>query len=125
VCASVPPGRPIGPRGDRAPTGNAVRTATEARRRAAGGGQAAERPPALAGSAIAPYVSPDTRPSPIEFPILKYQQYEQAAGNHLLRDPLDPKLSELEAPRGRFKAARSMRDVEPQVLLLKRGLKNG
>jgi len=34
VCASDPPGRPIGPRGDRAPTGNAVRTATEARRRA-------------------------------------------------------------------------------------------
>jgi len=56
---------------------------------------------------------------------LKYQQYEQVTGNHLLRDPLDPRLAELEAPRGRFKAARSMRDVEPQVLLLKRGYNNG
>ena len=36
VCASVPSGRPIGPRGDRVPAGNNVRTATEARRRAAG-----------------------------------------------------------------------------------------
>jgi len=34
ACASVPPGRPIGPRGDRAPTETAVQAATEARRRA-------------------------------------------------------------------------------------------
>jgi hypothetical protein len=57
---------------------------------------------------------------------LKYQQYEAVEGAQpLLRDPLDPKLSELTAPRGRFKAARSMRDVEPQVLLLKRGSRDG
>jgi hypothetical protein len=57
---------------------------------------------------------------------LKYQQYENVEGAQpLLRDPLDPKLSELAAPRARFKAARSMRDVEPQVLLLKRGSLDG
>jgi hypothetical protein len=57
---------------------------------------------------------------------LKYQQYETVVGAQpLLRDPLDPRLSELTAPRGRFKAARSMRDVEPEVLLLKRGSRDG
>jgi hypothetical protein len=56
---------------------------------------------------------------------LKYQQYERIErAQPLLRDPLDPKLPDLAAPRGRFKAARSMRDVEPQVLLLKRGGQN-
>jgi len=39
---------------DRAPTGNAVRTATEARRRAEI--RPAAHPAAIAGSAIAPYV---------------------------------------------------------------------
>jgi hypothetical protein len=57
---------------------------------------------------------------------LKYQQYEQVErAQPLLRDPLDPQLSTLSAPRGRFRAARSMRDVEPEVLLLKKGSKDG
>jgi hypothetical protein len=57
---------------------------------------------------------------------LKYQRFEQVERAHaLLRDPLDPELATLQAPRGRFKAARSMRDVEPQVLLLKRGSRDG
>jgi hypothetical protein len=57
---------------------------------------------------------------------LKYQQYESVERAHaLLRDPLDPQLSTLAPPRGRFKAGRSMRDVEPQVLLLRRGSKDG
>lgn len=57
---------------------------------------------------------------------LKYQQFENVErAQPLLHDPLDPKLPELTAPRGRFKAARSMRDVEPQVLLLKRGSRDG
>ena len=44
ACAPVPPARPIGPRGDRMPTGHAVRTATEPRRRAAGRPLRAGRP---------------------------------------------------------------------------------
>ena len=57
---------------------------------------------------------------------LKYQQYEKIERAYaLLRDPLDPLLATLEPPRPRFKAARSMRDVEPQVLLLKRGSRDG
>ena len=57
---------------------------------------------------------------------LKYQQYEKVErAQPLLRDPLDPQLPTLQPPRGRFKAARSMRDVEPQVLLLKRGSRDG
>lgn len=53
---------------------------------------------------------------------LKYQQYENLErAQPLLRDPLDPKLPDLAAPRARFKAARSMRDVEPSVTLLKGG----
>ncbi|MES2177838.1 MAG: DISARM system helicase DrmA [Gemmatimonadota bacterium] len=57
---------------------------------------------------------------------LKYQQYERVErAQPLLWDPLDPRLAELSAPRGRFKAARSMRDVEPEVLLLKRGSRDG
>jgi hypothetical protein len=56
---------------------------------------------------------------------LKYQQYEKVEhAQPLLRDPLDPQLPDLAPPRARFKAARSMRDVEPQVLLLKRGAQN-
>lgn len=57
---------------------------------------------------------------------LKYQQYESVERAHaLLRDPLDPQLSTLAPPRGRFRAGRSMRDVEPQVLLLRRGSRDG
>ena len=57
---------------------------------------------------------------------LKYQQYERVEGaKQLLWDPLDPQIAQLEAPRGRFKAARSMRDVEPEVLLLRRGSADG
>jgi len=44
ACASVPPRRPIGPRGGRMPMGHAVRTATEARGRAAGRPLRAGRP---------------------------------------------------------------------------------
>lgn len=57
---------------------------------------------------------------------LKYQQYERVDGaHHLLRDPLDPRLPDLNKAQRRFKAARSMRDVEPEVLLLKRGSPDG
>lgn len=57
---------------------------------------------------------------------LKYQQYEHVDGAQpLLHDPLEPRLAELSPPRPRFKAARSMRDVEPEVLLLKRGSPDG
>jgi hypothetical protein len=57
---------------------------------------------------------------------LKYQRYEQVeAAQPLLWDPVDPKLPTLPAIRRRFKAARSMRDVEPEVILLKRGSPDG
>lgn len=53
---------------------------------------------------------------------LKYQQYEKVTrAKPLLRDPLDPELQALSKHERAFKAARSMRDVEPEVVLLKRG----
>ena len=53
---------------------------------------------------------------------LKYQQYEKVErAKPLLRDPLDADLPLLLKHERSFKAARSMRDVEPEVVLLKRG----
>jgi len=54
---------------------------------------------------------------------LRYQQYEGTAGPALLRTPLDPAGSDLQPARDarKFKAPRSLRDVEPSVnLWLKR-----
>ena len=52
---------------------------------------------------------------------LVYQPYENADGPPLLRTPLDPELATLNADERKFKAPRSLRDVEPSVnLLLKR-----
>jgi hypothetical protein len=52
---------------------------------------------------------------------LVYQPYEQADGPPLLRVPLDPELSTLNHDERKFKAPRSLRDVEPSVnLILKR-----
>ncbi len=52
---------------------------------------------------------------------LIYQPYENADGPPLLRTPLDPELATLNMDERKFKAPRSLRDVEPSVnLLLKR-----
>lgn len=52
---------------------------------------------------------------------LKYQPYEKVDGaKPLLRDPLDRELPTLPKEERAFRAARSMRDVEPEVLLVKR-----
>lgn len=52
---------------------------------------------------------------------LVYQPYENADGPALLRTPLDPELATLNADERKFKAPRSLRDVEPSVnLILKR-----
>jgi len=52
---------------------------------------------------------------------LKYQPYEKVDGaKPLLRDPLDRELPTLPKEERAFRAARSMRDVEPEVLLIKR-----
>ena len=52
---------------------------------------------------------------------LVYQPYEQADGPPLLRTPLDPELPNLNQDERKFKAPRSLRDVEPSVnLILKR-----
>jgi len=64
VRASVPQGRPIGPRCDRAPTGNNVRIANEAQRRA---GRCAPSGPRVFGDRAV--CSTKTRPTPIEFPL--------------------------------------------------------
>jgi len=63
VCASVHRGHPIGPRYGRAPTGNNVRTATEAQRWA---GRYAPATTRVVGDRTAR--APDTHPSPIEIP---------------------------------------------------------
>lgn len=53
---------------------------------------------------------------------LKYQQYERVeSAKFLLRDPLDRDLAVLPREERAFRAARSMRDVEPEVVLIKRG----
>jgi hypothetical protein len=46
---------------------------------------------------------------------LKYQQWEDGGAAHLLYDFLDPELAQLPEVRRRFRANRSMRDVEPTV----------
>jgi hypothetical protein len=54
---------------------------------------------------------------------LRYQPFEGAAGPALLRQPLDSAGSDLQPAQDarKFKAARSLRDVEPSVnLWLKR-----
>ena len=54
---------------------------------------------------------------------LRYQPYEGGAGPSLLRTPLDPLGSDLQPAQDarKFKAPRSLRDVEPSVnLWLKR-----
>ncbi len=52
---------------------------------------------------------------------LVYQPYENAAGPPLLHTPLDPELATLSQDERKFRAPRSLRDVEPSVnLLLKR-----
>jgi hypothetical protein len=52
---------------------------------------------------------------------LIYQPFENADGPPLLRTPLDPELATLNVDERKFKAPRSLRDVEPSVnLLLKR-----
>lgn len=55
---------------------------------------------------------------------LRYQEFEKVERSRpLLRDPLDDELPTLEKFERAFKAARSMRDVEPEVLLLMKGAK--
>jgi hypothetical protein len=51
-------------------------------------------------------------------------QYQRELGNDpaLLHTPLDPELEQLPAPRNRFRANRSLRDVEPTVNLFLRAL---
>ena len=52
---------------------------------------------------------------------LVYQPFENADGPALLHQPLDPELANLSQDARKFKAARSLRDVEPSVnLWLKR-----
>ncbi|MBI3269059.1 MAG: helicase [Planctomycetes bacterium] len=53
---------------------------------------------------------------------LKYQEYEEGQGQHLLFDPLDPDLERQPGVRRKFKAHRSLRDVEPSVNLWVRTL---
>jgi hypothetical protein len=52
---------------------------------------------------------------------LQYQEHE-ATGPHLLYAPLDPRLASLTAGQRKFKAQRSLRDVEPSVGLWVRQL---
>lgn len=48
---------------------------------------------------------------------LRYQQHEGGSGPRLLFDPLDPELERQSEHGRRFKAHRSLRDVEPSVNL--------
>lgn len=48
---------------------------------------------------------------------LKYQEYEDGGDPHLLYDPLDPELAKQPPGAAKFRAHRSMRDVEPSVNL--------
>jgi hypothetical protein len=48
---------------------------------------------------------------------LKYQEYEDGGDPHLLFDPLDPELAKQPAGARKFRAQRSLRDVEPSVNL--------
>ncbi|MEQ1885181.1 MAG: DISARM system helicase DrmA [Bryobacteraceae bacterium] len=53
---------------------------------------------------------------------LKYQEYEEGADPHLLFDPLDPELAKQPPGARKFRAQRSLRDVEPSVNLWVRRL---
>ena len=53
---------------------------------------------------------------------LKYQQWETGSGARLLYDLLDPELQQLPDVRRRFRANRSMRDVESSVELTVKNL---
>ena len=55
---------------------------------------------------------------------LQYAPKESGQDPHLLRQPLDPELPQLPAEDRKFKAHRSMRDVEPVVNLWARTLDN-
>lgn len=55
---------------------------------------------------------------------LIYQPFEGADGPVLLRMPLDPELGKLDADARKFKAPRSLRDVEPPVNLWVKTLDN-
>jgi hypothetical protein len=48
---------------------------------------------------------------------LRYQKFDEASGRYLLHDPLDPELDGDWPAARKFKAARSLRDVEPSVAL--------
>lgn len=48
---------------------------------------------------------------------LRYQKYDEASGRYLLHDPLDPELDGEWRQARQFRAARSLRDVEPTVSL--------
>lgn len=52
---------------------------------------------------------------------LRYQRYDEGTGPYLLYDPLDPELAKQPAGPRKFRAHRSLRDVEPNVgVFLKR-----
>lgn len=55
---------------------------------------------------------------------LRYQKYEEGDGPVLLHTPLDPDLANLNADGRKFKAPRSLRDVEPSVNLWLKRLDN-
>jgi hypothetical protein len=55
---------------------------------------------------------------------LVYQPYENADGPVLLHEPLDPELANLDGDARKFKAPRSLRDIEPPVNLWVRSLDN-
>jgi len=55
---------------------------------------------------------------------LVYQPYENADGPVLLHKPLDPDLVNLDSDARKFKAPRSLRDIEPPVNLWVRSLDN-
>ena len=55
---------------------------------------------------------------------LVYQRYENADGPALLHDPLDPDLGNLSADARKFRAPRSLRDIEPPVNLWVKSLDN-
>jgi hypothetical protein len=55
---------------------------------------------------------------------LVYQRFENADGPVLLHDPLDPDLGNLSADARKFKAPRSLRDIEPPVNLWVKTLDN-
>jgi hypothetical protein len=55
---------------------------------------------------------------------LVYQRYENADGPVLLHEPLDPDLANLSSDAQKFRAPRSLRDIEPPVNLWVKSLDN-